>query len=240
MKGPKQDEKTVAYFDSCGARWSPGRYRYVIEMLSRRAGPDSNLIDIGCGSGNILNFLQARTPIQKLVGLDPSPAYLATVQEQLQCETILGSILDEAIVTQHTGRFDFAIMGDVLHHLVGNTRAVSRVYAGQAIANALRLVKESGYLLILEPLFRPGFVVTGIFYLKVLMTSLFPERLELFNKRWVNIGAPVVSFYNEAQLAQMIHQVAGATLMDVSITPLKGIGFGVRHGRMTLTIQKRP
>jgi SAM-dependent methyltransferase len=233
-----RDEKTIAYFDSHTPSWSIGRYRQALAFLGEQGRPHHRLIDVGCGSGNILRYVRQHTPVQQVTGMDVSPQYLEMVASNLQCETVLGSVLDEAVIAPRSGQFDFALMGDVLHHLVGRTRKTSQGYGRQAIGNALRLLKPGGYLLILEPCFLPSQIAIPIFYLKVLVTTFSGNRLEFSDQRWLNIGAPVVSFYSQDQLTQLITSLAEARLISATVARLKKIGLGVRHGRMTFIVQK--
>lgn len=243
MKRPYQrkmnDQETTAYFDAHTPKWSPGRYRDMLTALSQMPNLEqASLIDIGCGSGNILAFIRQKTAIQKVVGLDPSPNYLELVGQQLGCETILGSVLDPNLVAQHRNRFDLAVMGDVLHHLVGNSRAASRRYAQQAIANALEMVVPAGTLFIAEPLFYPRLIPPLVFYVKLFVTRFVTTRLSL-SQQWINFGAPVVSFLNPPQLKAIIAQTPTAHLQNLVVSRVKPLALGVRRARMTAIVQKQ-
>ena len=233
------DQETTAYFDAHTPKWSPGRYRDVLTALSQMPNLEqASLIDVGCGSGNILAFIRQKTAVQRVIGMDPSPNYLEMVAQQLGCETILGSILDPTIVAQHRNRFELAIIGDVLHHLVGNSRAASRRYAQQAVANALEMVVPAGTLFIAEPLFYPRLMAPVVFYVKLFVTRFVSSRLSL-SQQWINFGAPVVSFLNPAQLTDMIQKIPTARLQNLVVSRVKPLALGVRRARMTAIVQKQ-
>lgn len=95
------------------------------------------MVDVGCGTGNILELVRRETGIRDLCGIDISPNYVSRTKEKLNCDTFLGSVLDRGFVEAVPRKFDFAILGALLHHLVGRTRGESRGYAFAAVANHL-------------------------------------------------------------------------------------------------------
>jgi ubiquinone/menaquinone biosynthesis C-methylase UbiE len=234
-----EDRKTICYFDDLTPEYPVGsRYTCIVEMINKyypRAG--ASLIDIGCGSGNVLQFVRDSTPVENLVGMDVSESYLTQVKERLKCDTVLGSILDDSVIATIANQFDFAVMGSVLHHLVGRTRKQSRRRAKQAISNALRLLKDGGYLLIYEPTFYPSSVMDAVFYTKKLIAMLTSKRVELF-ATWANIGMPIVSFYTNEQLVKLIDQIAEAELVHHEIKDRRRFALMVRSSLTTLVIRR--
>jgi SAM-dependent methyltransferase len=147
------------------------------------------------------------------------------------------------VVVPLGGRFDFAILGAVLHHLVGRTRHASRERARLALVHALSLVRPGGHLLILEPAFYPSWMMDVAFYVKTLAVKLTARRLELFD-RWNNLGAPVVSYYSNEELRQMAAQDPRAELLDLQSTPaylssLQRAAFIRRREDTTLVVRRR-
>ena len=66
------DADTVAYFESHVPEYSSGRLELTAEILRRMAGPEDVLIDLGCGVGNTLAYLQEETPLTRFAALDVS------------------------------------------------------------------------------------------------------------------------------------------------------------------------
>jgi SAM-dependent methyltransferase len=162
-----RDAGTEAYFDS----WTPefdasSRFAHAAEWIRRLAGAGSTLVDVGCGSGNVLAYLRDETGLDRLAGIDVSPRYLEQARERVGCETHLGSILDADLVARLAGRFDFAVLGAVLHHLVGCTRRASRERARRAVAHAVSLVRPGGHVILHEPVFYPPWTMDLVFYAK--------------------------------------------------------------------------
>ncbi|MDX7952183.1 trans-aconitate 2-methyltransferase [Lichenihabitans sp. Uapishka_5] len=78
------------------ADWDPDRYRRfemqrtqpAIDLLSRVPNATASLVvDLGCGPGNSTELLVRRFPEARVVGLDSSPAMVATARQRLpQCD----------------------------------------------------------------------------------------------------------------------------------------------------------
>ncbi len=149
------DAKTEAYFDTWTPEYDAARFAPAAEWIRRLAGEGSTLVDVGCGSGNVLAYLRAETGLRRLAGVDVSPRCLEQARQRVGCETHQGSILDAGLVERLAGRFDFAVLGAVLHHLVGRTRRASRERARLALAHAVSLVRPGGHVIVLEPVFYP-------------------------------------------------------------------------------------
>jgi SAM-dependent methyltransferase len=238
-----RDTATETYFDTWVPEYDAARFACAAEWIRRLAREDSSLVDVGCGSGNVLAYLGEATGLRRLAGLDVSPRYLERARERVGCETHQGSILDPDVVSRLGGRFDFAMLGAVLHHLVGRTRRASGQRARTALANSLSLVRPGGHLIVLEPVFYPSWMMDVVFYVKALAVKLTSRRLELFDQ-WNNLGAPVVSYYTNEGLRQMVGEDPRADLLDLRSAPaylssLQRALFIHRREDTTLVIRRR-
>jgi SAM-dependent methyltransferase len=229
------DRKTQAYFDSHTPEWRSDRYLPMLELIDKHHTPGSSLLDIGCGTGNILQFIRQHTQVADLAGLDITQNYLDQAKANVDCQTILGSVLDDQLVQRVGPRYDFAVMGAVLHHLVGNTRRQSRANAQRAVRNALNLLKPGGILLIYEPAHYPRAFMSGVFWIKKLCSLLTSSRIELFSK-WFNLGLPVVSYFTNEQLEQMFRE-CGAQIVDKKILDRKKLGMGIWRTSSTFALR---
>jgi SAM-dependent methyltransferase len=200
--GSHEDEQTRDYFQTNTPEYWGGRYNDVIQFLDRVAGADMSLLDIGCGTGNILAAIRAGTCLTSLTGVDTSPAYLQKAREK-GFETHQGSITDGASLISLGKQFDFVLVGAVLHHLVASSRESSRALAELALKNALSITRSGGRLILMEPTFRPRLTMTVVFHLKRLMSRVTKRRIELFGK-WNNIGEPIVSYYSTDDVDAMV------------------------------------
>jgi SAM-dependent methyltransferase len=239
-----KDAATEAYFDS----WTPeydasSRFSPAVEWIRRLAGEGSTLVDIGCGTGNVLAYLRAETGLTRLAGIDVSPRYLEQARERVGCETHQGSILDDGLVASLAGRFDFAVLGAVLHHLVGRTRRASRERARRALVHAVSLVRPGGHLILHEPVFYPPWTMDLVFYVKRVASALTSRRLELFHYL-NNLGAPVVSYYTNEDLRRIVEEDPRAEILDLRsvpalLTPLQRAVFIRRREDTTVVVRRR-
>ena len=196
------DPETEAYFDACVPEYSVERLADTARFISEHSNSDASLIDVGSGTGNTLVYLSETCGITDLAAIDVSSECLRVLEKRLDSQVHHGSILDREFVQSIESKFDFAVIAAVLHHLIGRSRGQSRQYAELAVANAKRLLKPGGYLIIHEPVFSPPISMSGVFYLKKLVTRFTSGRVGI-GGYWNNIGAPVVSYYNVDQVRRL-------------------------------------
>ena len=237
------DAATETYFDTWTPEYDAARFAVAAEWIRALRDEDSALLDIGCGSGNVLAYLREATGLRRLAGLDISPRYLEQARVRAGCETHLGSILDPGIVERLAGRFDFALLGAVLHHLVGPTRRASRGRARLALHNAVSLVRSGGHVIVLEPIFYPTLMMDLVFWVKRAAVTLTSRRIELFDQ-WNNLGAPVVSYYTNEELSEMTRDDPRAELVEMRSSPaylssLQRAMFIRRREDTSLVIRRR-
>lgn len=190
------------YFNEHTPVYELERFRSAFEFMRKNAAPGSTCMDIGCGAGNVLEYVKNELSLE-VSGMDFAENYVAQASKRCGCEILKGSILDTAFIEGIKKEYDFVLMGAILHHLVGGTRTGSRDLAKSAVRNAMKLLKKNGYLVVIENAYSPSFPMTVIFYIKRFMSSLSNKRVAFLNG-WNNIGAPVVSFYTNDQIRRMI------------------------------------
>ncbi len=212
------DQATVEYFEQHAHDYSASRLRPAVAFVKKHMSQDASLIDIGCGSGNVLAHIARTTRISNLVGLDVSERCVELTRQKVAAEVYRASVLDVATVDRFRGRFDFAVLAAVLHHLVGPTRRRSQHAASQAVSNAVQLVKPGGYLIVMEPTFTPAAPVFALFWAKTMLAKIFRRRLPV-GDYWNNIGAPVVSYYSSNQVLAMLRSSAVAEVVQVENIP---------------------
>jgi SAM-dependent methyltransferase len=238
-----RDAGTEAYFDTRTPEYDPARFAPAAEWIRRLGSADSSLLDVGCGNGNVLQYLRAAAGLRRLAGVDVSARCLDQARQRAGCETHLGSILDADLVRRLEGRYDFVVLGAVLHHLVGATRRASRARARVALSHAVSLLRPGGHLLVVEPVFYPPWMMDVVFYAKKAAVTLTARRLELFGP-WNNLGAPVVSYYTNEELRGMAADDPRAELLELRSAPahlplLQRAAFIRRREDATLVIRRR-
>lgn len=181
--------------------YSTERYKEVIDFLNTLP-KNISILDVGCGTGNILEYIYKETGISTLTGIDVDKESIRVAREK-GLKVLEGSILDDEFLKNINDKYNVVIFGAILHHLIGNSRRESFCLAKKAIQNGNLLLRQNGFIIILEPTFLPGFLMTIIFYIKKFLSFFTQERVTIFN-RWNNLGPPIVSYFTPRQLIQML------------------------------------
>jgi SAM-dependent methyltransferase len=213
-----EDVSTAEYFDRHVPHYSVERLEPTADFVRAHTRPGASLVDLGCGAGNTLAYLKETTGIEDVAGVDVSVNLLERTREAVGCPTYHGSIFDRDFVQGLGRKFDFAVLAAVLHHLIGRTRKESRQLVRQALANAAELLEPGGHLIVVEPIFYPSRAMDAVFYLKKAVSTVTPRRVGI-GGYWNNIGAPVVSYYTNEELADMVRRTAGLEIAATTIKP---------------------
>lgn len=192
--------------------WSTWRYRDLVELLAPRLAPGASLVDLGAGTGNTLAFLRDTLALGSLLAVEQDPARAALAAHHLGCPALVASVLDAAAFAPHRGRFDVAVAGDLIHHLVGTSRGDSLARARAALELARDLVRPGGWLALLEPTFRPRTVATLALHLKRAVARHRTRRLEL-GPRWLNLGPPAVCLHTADDLRRLLETLPGVEIV---------------------------
>ena len=178
--GDNLDKKTV---ESFGEEWSS--FHDFSEQDITRAGDmyfdivstdmmntQSEVIDIGCGSGRFIRYLKGRC--KKIVGVDPSAAIFAAdvvVGPEDSVELIQASTDNLPYPDNH---FDFGYSLGVLHHIPDTQKALT---------DCIKKIKPGGYFLLYlyYSLDNRSWLFNALFHLSNVIrriVSKFPARLK--------------------------------------------------------------
>jgi SAM-dependent methyltransferase len=128
-------------------QWVGADYARKIYLAEyAKPAPDEKILDVGCGPGDILDYL----PKVNYTGVDLSPEYIRAAQERFGskgrfCCTDVGL----ATIEGEQGTFDLVLAIGVLHHL-------DDVQAGQLFALARRALSPGGRLVTYDGCYVPG------------------------------------------------------------------------------------
>lgn len=124
-----------------GAR--AARQRFVAEFL--RPFPGARILDIGCGTGSLLDDLP---PDVDYAGYDLNPRYIAEAERRYGSR---GRFFQARVGEQppFAESFDLVVAKGVLHHLSDSD-------AGRLIRDAHGHLREGGCLVTSDPVFHPG------------------------------------------------------------------------------------
>lgn len=125
--------------------WFRGRQRIVRKLLDRHFGPreahpHATVLDLGCGAGTNLRFLER---YGRVSGADPAPKALEYCRQRFDGPLAEVWLPDKLPYNEKS--FDLVVMLDVLEHVEDDVGALQRV---------LRLLTPGGTLLLTVPALR--------------------------------------------------------------------------------------
>jgi len=164
-----------------------GRTRFISDFV--RPVPGSAVLDVGCGTADILDYL----PCVNYWGFDINQAYIDQAKARFgmrgkfQCQELKAADLDNLI------KFDIVLAIGLLHHL-------DDAMAGRTLALAHQALKPGGHLITIDPCIEPGQNPIASFLVRndrgqnvrdkagyeVLAKAVFETpRIEVRHKAWI-------------------------------------------------------
>lgn len=113
-------------------------------------------LDVGCGEGHMLGYLDAHQSLGDLVAVDLNRSKLEFAKRYFPVCTYLNA--DATALTFKTNSFDYAIAAEILEHLPDPVWAIREIR---------RVVKPGGYFIVSvphEPFFHWGNLVRGKYW----------------------------------------------------------------------------
>jgi SAM-dependent methyltransferase len=135
--------KRPAWFDAIQRLFVAADARRILVDEYIRPKPGDRILDIGCGTGAMLPYLEGA----RYTGLDPEPAYIAAARAQHEGR---GTFIEAGVRDMPenlAGSFDIVIAIGVLHHL-GDAEAGTLFVAGH------KALKPGGRLVTSDPVLR--------------------------------------------------------------------------------------
>lgn len=117
--------------------WWEGR-RYLVKQLLRGKHPE-RILDIGCGTGETLTFLQTLFPDAELFGVDTSYDSVSYSQKRGHKNVVFA---DANKLPYKHDKFDVILFLDVLEHIKDDTKA---------LLEAKRVLAKNGEIIITSP-----------------------------------------------------------------------------------------
>jgi SAM-dependent methyltransferase len=106
-------------------RWSRLVARELLGWLA--VPPRSCWLDVGCGTGALAETILALGSPSKVVGIDPSPAYVAFARDRLNDLRVRFEVGDARALQASSATFDAVVAGLVLNFIPEPGRAVSEM-----------------------------------------------------------------------------------------------------------------
>jgi ubiquinone/menaquinone biosynthesis C-methylase UbiE len=181
----KFDRAAATYEDGPYAGWYRAQARELLPLLPLR--PGCTVLDIGCGTGWLLRQLVRHCPGVRGIGVDASPAMIATARQKASAEGVDGLRFacadwerDELATMELAPRqVDVAVCASAFHYFSQPEQALSRV------ARSLSL--------------------EGMFYLLDRATdgSILTATWDLLHRAFIR---DQVRFYRETELVRLLAQ----------------------------------
>ncbi|MFH8038995.1 MAG: class I SAM-dependent methyltransferase [Candidatus Aenigmatarchaeota archaeon] len=181
-----------------------------IENIKRIEGNKKlEILDVGCGTGNTLENINKYFPGNNLYGIDIT-ASLIDYAKKLRSPNIrfeVGSVLN---IPFKECKFDVLLLENVLHHIVGPTRNISKQLMKDAIKECIRVLKKPGYILIDECLVRSRFDSYILFYLTQIYSKINFLNIEISSLEICE--EIIVSFLTQAEFIEILESSGFITL----------------------------
>ena len=108
-------------------------FRYMVENLPENA----DVLELGCGPGNVIKYLHGKRPDIKFIGIDLAPAMIETAQKENPGQKFY--ILDIRNIDVVANRFDGIISAFSIPYLLHSDVEI-------LLANCRKLLKPNGLL----------------------------------------------------------------------------------------------
>ncbi|MDK2914206.1 MAG: hypothetical protein PWQ79_1121 [Thermococcaceae archaeon] len=117
--------------------WIHRDYERVLRLVAERA--KGVVVDVGCGTGNILRFLRC----ERYIGVEPSEGMRNVFREKWGFEPIDGHFLE---IPLPEGSADTVVSTYAFHHVTDEKK-------GEAVKEMLRVLRPGGVLIIADVMF---------------------------------------------------------------------------------------
>src|SRR5215210_3799861 len=102
-------------------RWSRLVAREFLGWLAMPTG--CRWLDVGCGTGALAEVILALAAPREVVGVDPSPAYVAFARDRVNDPRVRFEVEDAQAIQEASATFDAVISGLVLNFVTEPDRA---------------------------------------------------------------------------------------------------------------------
>lgn len=119
------DRRAVTYDDSWVQQYVTQVHQAMLDSISdclRKASPE-RILDIGCGTGRLLQVAATRWPEAELIGVDPAPQMLEIAKRRLPEAAFKGGSAEELPVSDETA--DLVLSSISFHHWADQKKGLS-------------------------------------------------------------------------------------------------------------------
>ena len=148
----------------------------MIDFIRNHASSEDKILEVGGGgSGAFLDLVLENTNIKEVYNMElVYEAYKKQVNEGI---CLMGG--NALHIPFKDCSFEWVVIKNLLHHLVGGTRRESKMFARRAVEELIRVTKDDGYIIILEQYNKHKLFASIVFYL-TLFFSVFSISFKSF------------------------------------------------------------
>lgn len=156
------DQKIIRHFNQIASNYDNFKkshniyFKTLKRVINDEIYKSANILDVGCGTGIILNFLNP----ERGLGIDVSPAMIKNAKKKyLNKQNLKFKVHD---ITKKTiiGKFDFILLSDVIEHLSNPNLCIKNI--GKMMNNHTKLI-----LTMANPVWEPILVILEKLRLKM-------------------------------------------------------------------------
>jgi len=140
----------------------------IVDFIHSTCSVGSKILEVGGGSGYFLDLVAQNTPVRALYNCELVPEIYSKQVNGDIC-LIGGTVLK---LPFKDSSFDYVVIKNLLHHLVGRTRRESKENCRKAIDELCRVVKNAGYVIVLEQYNRYDIFASIIFYITLFLSII--------------------------------------------------------------------
>lgn len=230
-----------------GHFWFEARNRIIVWALERFGESPANLLEVGCGTGFVLQALHEKFPRLELTGTDALPGGLVFAQERVPAGTFR---MEDARALTAVDAFDVVCAFDVLEHIPDDQAALDVLYRATTPGGLLMLtvpqhpwlwsrMDEIGHHVrryrrqeLVERVVRAGFVPLKVTsFMSVVMPLLMVSRL-------TESSTPDEALHREVRPAAIVNRTLRMALAAERATIRAGLNWP--FGGSLLLVARRP
>lgn len=181
------------------------------------SSPDFTLLDVGCNTGENLNWIHNQYPQAKYYGVDILPDAVSQARQRCPYATILCDNIEDMIATGNEC-FDYILLLDVLQHLNNPLKVLQEMKKllkpdGIIIATIPNLMHAS----VLKPLLEQGLFTyseTGLLDYDHKHLFTFAEIVNMFKEANLHTVIQAYSIEISDQLSDFIRKLSHISYLD--------------------------